>query len=73
MNPSSSATDWFVLCSVHGTRNIFLNSNYFQMHLFYVSAELKMEIIRAREIRQTREKQLQNEQKNKGEEKEESK
>ena len=28
MTPSSSAMDWFVLCSVHDTRNIF------QQHLF---------------------------------------
>ena len=32
MNPSSSAIDWFVLRSVHDTRNIFY-SIYFQMHL----------------------------------------
>ena len=37
---------------------------------FCISAELKMEIMREREIQQTREKQLQNEQKNKGEEEE---
>ena len=38
MNPSSSAMDWFVLCSVssvHDTRNIFIYIYriYFQMHL----------------------------------------
>ena len=37
---------------------------------FCISAKLKMEIIRARDIRQNTEKQLQNEQKNKGEEEE---
>ena len=41
------------------------------MHLFCVSAELKMEIMRERDIRQNIEKQIQNEQKNKGEEEEE--
>ena len=40
---------------------------------FCISAELKMEIIRARDIRQNTEKQLQNEHKNKGEKEEDNK
>ena len=47
----------------------FLTENTENLN-FCISAELKMEIIRARDIRQNTEKQLQNEQKNKGEEEE---